>query len=178
MNNVNFPQSKKKGEGEGWTGNRALAENPNPVPRMVSRRLLDMVYRWLEWRSVAGCPKSQGKELRALLALEDGEIKILARGVCWERGTAPKAHRWVEEFQRAWDDIEPIDQIVILAQIEYQHEPWLEGEKWEMLLKAMFPVRDFLTEREAWADRQQAYLNLLRLAWRTLESAARGRRLL
>lgn len=164
--------------GEGLTGGRALAANPNPVPRMVSRRLLDMVYRWLEWRSVAGCPQSTGKEVKALLVLKDGEVKVIAKGVCWERGTAPKAHRWVEDFQRAWDDLPEIDQIVIMAQIEYQHNEWLEGDQWEMFLKALFPTVDALMGPEALKARQQNYLSLLRLAWRALENTARWRGLL
>lgn len=175
MNEVNFEIVKNRAAGLMATGGRALSANPNPVPRLVSRRLLNRFYAWLEWRTVAGCPKSTGKELRARLALKDGEVVILDRGVCWERGTAPRTHRWVEDFQGAWDDLETIDQIVILAQVEYQHDEFLEGERWEVLLKALFPVRDTLTEPEAWEDRQQAYLKLLRLAWRALESAARLR---
>lgn len=134
-------------------------------PDILPDRLWGLLNRWAEWRSVIGYPKSMRLPEPTQRWEFAGQVLRGSLGFCLIPSTAPKAPGKVEEFNLAFLSLDIDQQAYVLALVELQGEPWLEGSAWRRFLSALSLTRD-------------QYERLLRSALRRLARAARKRGLI
>lgn len=97
----------------------------SPFAGQVSDYLFVLLYRWLAWVSRAGSPRSPAGGWERL-----AELGIMPDG--GGREYDPPA---VAGFGAAVANLTDWEQLAVAAVIVLDKEPWLEGEKWELILK-------------------------------------------
>lgn len=105
----------------------------NLWPDWAPESLWELLVRWVEWRSIAGYPKSP-RLPEAVFAFEVRGGELVAPqgpGFCLTPSTAPRKISRVEEFNVAFVSLETDQQIYILALVEMQGDDWPEGKQWE-----------------------------------------------
>jgi len=105
----------------------------NLWPDWAPESLWELLNRWVEWRSIAGYPKSL-RLPEAVFAFEvkGGElVAALGEGFCLTPSTAPRQPSRVDEFNVAFASLEADQQVYILALVEMQGDEWPKGERWE-----------------------------------------------
>ncbi|MFZ5586130.1 MAG: hypothetical protein ACOZHQ_09395 [Thermodesulfobacteriota bacterium] len=115
------------------------------LPDEASEALWDLLFRWAEWRSVVGCPRSPLMPQPVYTwEIQDGVAVAVREGYCNIPSTAPRYPDRLEEFNVAFQGLEEGHQVAILAMIEYAREPWLKGDKWKsLLIELKLEAKDF-----------------------------------
>jgi hypothetical protein len=133
----------------------------DPFPQETPPRLWDLLFRWAEWRSLKGVPRSAWPKVSYRWEVVNGAL-VGEPGFCTERGTRPAGPGIYDIFNQAWGDLDQVDQMVLLILVECQGQPWLKGRKWESCLEALRVSR-------------RDYKRLLRFAARNLWARVRAR---
>lgn len=107
--------------------------------------LWDLIWRWAEWYSILGSARG--------LQLKNPDMP---------RSTVPPRTKREEEFYKAFLQLHPVQRFLILAVLEREAEPWLEGNQWTSFFR-----KTELTPR--------GFTRHLRIALRTLAELARKR---
>jgi hypothetical protein len=131
-------------------------------PDLLPPWLWALLERWREWRSVIGCPKSLRLPEESAKWELKGKALIAIPGPDLIPSTAPREPGKVEEFNLAFMELGIGHQACVLALIELQQDPWLEGEAWMR----------FLTVLKLTPDQYERHL---REALHSLKAAARKR---
>ncbi|MCA1989496.1 MAG: hypothetical protein LDL07_10195, partial [Desulfarculus sp.] len=108
------------------------------APDEAPAALWDLLFRWAEWRSVVGCPRSPMMPQPVYTwEIQDGVAVAMREGFCSIPSTAPRNPSRLEEFNAAFQELAEGHQVAVLAILEFINEPWLKGEKWETCLTGL-----------------------------------------
>lgn len=137
----------------------------NPFPMEVPDRLIDLLFRWVEWRENLEAPKSlRLPEATYRWRMEGGRL-VAEPGFCLIPSTAPREPSRFWDFDMALLELDRLQRVCIMGFIKFSSEPWLRGKKWTDFLKLL-------------NLRPRRYERLLLNALLRLTRSARRRRLL
>lgn len=129
--------------------------------------LWGLINALVEWRSVAGCPRSPSVPEPSFGWVIRGGVAVPAVGpaLCLARSTAPRGPGRLEDFSLVFDGLDEDNKFYILALVEIQADDFMEGKRWRNFLRLMNLSRP-------------GFVKLLTDALRDLEAKARKRGLL
>ena len=137
----------------------------NPFPREVADELIELLFRWFEWRVGLTSPKSMRlPEETYRWRIVRGHL-VAEPGFCLERSTAPRDPGRMWEFDMAFLDLAKEQRAYVFAFLKFHKEPWLRGENWRTFFRLL-------------NLRPRRYERLLLSALLRLSKNARRRRLL
>ncbi|RJX35649.1 MAG: hypothetical protein C4525_03070 [Desulfarculus sp.] len=113
----------------------------NPFPREVADAVVDLLERWLEWRSLQGVISSIRLPDPDLVYRITGHGEVASRRFILAPCTAPRDPGRMFDFNLAFLDLEPDQQLYILAWLSRKEDPWLEGKSWSSLLSSLDMTR-------------------------------------
>ena len=137
----------------------------NPFPMEVPDRLIDLLFRWFEWRENLDAPRSMRlPEATYRWRMEGGRL-VAEPGFCLIPSTAPREPSRFWDFDMAFLELDRLQRACIMAFVKFQREPWPKGGKWTLFFKLL-------------NLRPRRYERLLLKALLRLTRIARRRRLL
>jgi len=102
----------------------------NPFPGEVPDKVLDLLFRWFEWRQRLEAPKSlRMPEVTYRWRIQGGYL-LAEPGFCLTPSTAPRDPGRLWEFDMAMLELAWEQRRCVEALVWFQSEPWLRGEKW------------------------------------------------
>ena len=98
----------------------------------VSDKLIDLLFRWFEWREGLEAPKSlRLPEPTYRWSLRGGRL-LAEPGFCLIPSTSPREPSRFWDFDMAFLELDRLQRICVMALVRFQSEPWLKGEKWTL----------------------------------------------